>query len=60
MTTVLHGHPSNELNAYVAYNAIDLIVIGTHGRRGLDRLLIGSVADKVIRGAKVPVLVVRR
>lgn len=59
ITTVLQGHPSDELNAYVENNAIDLIVIGTHGRRGLDRLLIGSVADKVIRGAKVPVLVVR-
>ncbi len=59
MTAVLQGHPSDELNAYAENNAIDLIVIGTHGRRGLDRLLIGSVADKVIRGAKVPVLVVR-
>ncbi len=59
MTAVLQGHPSDELNTYVENNAIDLIVIGTHGRRGLDRLLIGSVADKVIRGAKVPVLVVR-
>jgi nucleotide-binding universal stress UspA family protein len=59
MTAVLQGHPSDELNTYVENNAIDLIVIGTHGRTGLDRLLIGSVADKVIRGAKVPVLVVR-
>jgi nucleotide-binding universal stress UspA family protein len=36
----------------------DLIVLGTHGREGLPRLLLGSVADKVIRGAATPVLVV--
>jgi nucleotide-binding universal stress UspA family protein len=40
-----------------AKTPIDLIAIGTHGRGGLSRLLLGSVADKVIRGAKVPILV---
>jgi nucleotide-binding universal stress UspA family protein len=37
----------------------DLIVIGTHGRSGLSRLLLGSVAEQVVRGATVPVLLVR-
>ena len=37
----------------------DLIVIGTHGRSGLSRLLLGSVAEEVVRGAKIPVLLVR-
>lgn len=37
--------------------AADCIVVGTHGSRGLERLFLGSVADKVVRGAKVPVLV---
>ena len=37
----------------------DLIVIGTHGRSGLSRLLLGSVAEGVVRGAPVPVLLVR-
>lgn len=37
----------------------DLIVIGTHGRAGLSRLLLGSVAQDVVRGASVPVLLVR-
>ena len=37
----------------------DLIVIGTHGRRGLERFLLGSVAEQVLRGAEVPVLTVR-
>ncbi len=36
----------------------DLIVIGTHGRGGLERVLIGSVAERVVRGAKTPVLVI--
>jgi nucleotide-binding universal stress UspA family protein len=37
----------------------DLIVIGTHGRSGISRLLLGSVAEGVVRGASVPVLLVR-
>jgi nucleotide-binding universal stress UspA family protein len=37
----------------------DLIVIGTHGRRGINRLLLGSDAEQVLRGAEVPVLVIR-
>jgi nucleotide-binding universal stress UspA family protein len=37
--------------------AADCIVVGTHGARGVERLLLGSVADKIVRGAKVPVLV---
>ena len=37
----------------------DLIVVGTHGRSGLSRLLLGSVAEDVVRGASVPVLLVR-
>jgi nucleotide-binding universal stress UspA family protein len=59
VTAVLDGHPAEELDNYAGSHDIDLVVIGSHGRKGLDRLLIGSVADKVIRGAKVPVLIVR-
>ncbi|MGZ4904436.1 MAG: universal stress protein [Halobacteriota archaeon] len=59
VTEVLDGHPAEELDAYAGSHGIDLILIGSHGRKGLDRLLIGSVADKIIRGAKVPVLVIR-
>jgi len=55
---LLEGHPAEELDAYTRSHAIDLIVVGTHGRKGLDRLLIGNVTDKVIRTASVPVLVV--
>ena len=59
ITTVLDGHPAEEIDKYAGSQDIDLVVIGSHGRKGLDRLLIGSVADKVVRGSKVPVLIVR-
>ncbi len=45
------------LNAAKELNA-DLIVMGTHGRRGLERALLGSVAEKVVRMARIPVLTV--
>jgi len=41
-------------------NAVNLIVIATHGRSGLGRWMLGSVADRVTQGAKVPVLLIRR
>jgi nucleotide-binding universal stress UspA family protein len=59
VTVVLDGHPAEELDMYADSQDINLVVIGTHGRKGLNRLLIGSVAEKVIRRAKIPVLVVR-
>jgi nucleotide-binding universal stress UspA family protein len=59
VTTVLDGHPAEEIDKYAVSHDINLVVIGSHGRKGLDRLLIGSVADKVVRGSKVPVLIVR-
>ena len=45
-------------NAAKRWNA-DLIVVGTHGRRGLGRVLLGSGAEQIVRLAPVPVLVVR-
>jgi nucleotide-binding universal stress UspA family protein len=54
------GLPAGEILAYAARAHIDLIVMGSHGRTGLSRLLAGSVAEKVMRGAKCPVLVVKR
>jgi nucleotide-binding universal stress UspA family protein len=44
---------------YASDHAIDLIVMGTHGRRGVDHLLMGSVAERVVRTAPCPVLTVR-
>lgn len=58
-SAVTRGVPHEEILAYVADNDIDAVVMGTHGRSGLDHLLLGSVTEKVIRQAEVPVLVVR-
>lgn len=48
---------ANQVLALAEACGADCIVVGTHGTRGLERLLIGSVADKIVRGARVPVLV---
>ena len=52
------GDPADEILRYAASHSIDVIVVGTHGRTGMSRLLLGSVAERVIRGAACPVLVV--
>ncbi len=56
---VRDGPPFLEILKYAKDNAIDLIVMGTHGRSGIAQLLIGSVAEKVVRKAGCPVLTVR-
>ena len=56
---VLEGHPSSEIITFAENNNVDLIVVGTLGKTGLDRFLMGSVAEKVMRSSKIPVLIVR-
>ena len=59
-TIVVVGHNVGEALINLAHpERIDLVAIATHGRSGLQRLMLGSVADKLIRGAEPPVLVVR-
>jgi nucleotide-binding universal stress UspA family protein len=58
-TVVLEGNPSHEIIEFADNNNIDLIIMGTLGKTGFDRFLLGSVAEKVTRNSKVPVLVVR-
>jgi general secretion pathway protein E len=53
------GTPHREICRYAQEHDIDLIVMGTHGRTGLAHVAIGSVAEKVLRGAPCPVLIVR-
>jgi nucleotide-binding universal stress UspA family protein len=53
------GVPAKEIIAAADEEKARMIVIGTHGRSGLDRLLLGSVAERVIRRASCPVLTVR-
>ncbi|MDX9715023.1 MAG: universal stress protein [Dissulfurispiraceae bacterium] len=56
---VLRGAPYEEIIKFSEQNSIDLIVMGTHGRKGLDRLFFGSTVDRVLRHSKCPVLAVR-
>jgi nucleotide-binding universal stress UspA family protein len=58
-TEVLDGAPVEGIVQYARESGADLIVIGSHGRSGISRLVLGSVAEGVIRNATVPVLVVR-
>jgi nucleotide-binding universal stress UspA family protein len=52
------GDPADEILRYASRHPIDLIVVGTQARTGVSRVLVGSVADRVVRGARCPVLVV--
>jgi nucleotide-binding universal stress UspA family protein len=54
------GTPAGSIVEYAAGHDIDLIVMGTHGRGGMAHLLMGSVAERVVRTAPCPVLTVRR
>jgi len=58
-TAVEHGIPHEAIQSYVAEHNIDLVSMGTHGRTGLDRLLLGSVTERVVRTSDVPVLTTR-
>ena len=53
------GHPAEEILSYVEQNNIDLILMTTHGRSGISRWALGSVADKIVRASRVPVCLVR-
>jgi nucleotide-binding universal stress UspA family protein len=56
---LLEGDPADAIIGLAADSRIDIIVMGTHGRTGLDRILMGSVAERVLRGAHCSVLVVK-
>jgi len=59
-TAVLMGEPAHGIANYAEEKQAELIVIPSHGRTGLTRLLIGSVAERVVRLAHCPVLVLRK
>ena len=54
------GFPAKDIVRLATEVQADLIVLGTHGRRGMSHLLVGSVAERVVRTAPCPVLTVRR
>jgi nucleotide-binding universal stress UspA family protein len=56
---IVVGIPSQKITAVARDNGDDLVVLGTHGRTGLQHVLLGSTAERVIRGAPCPVLAVR-
>jgi nucleotide-binding universal stress UspA family protein len=58
-TRVVLGPPAAAILEYAGSHGVDLVALETHGRGGLARLLLGSVADKIVRGAGIPVLLHR-
>jgi len=58
-TAVEYGRPHGGIRSYVDRNDIDLVVMGTQGRTGVERYLLGSVAEKTVRTSSVPVVTVR-
>ena len=56
---VLNGSAAIEIVDFAKQNAFDLIIMGTHGRQGLSHLLMGSVAERVLRTAHCPVMTVK-
>jgi len=58
-TASVQGSAAGEIVRYAEEHGVDLIVVGTHGRGGLAHVLLGSVAEKVVRRAPCPVLTVR-
>jgi nucleotide-binding universal stress UspA family protein len=58
-SVLLEGNPAEKIVEFAEQNGIEMIVMGTLGKTGLDRFLLGSVAENVIRHSKTPVLVVR-
>lgn len=55
---VLKGDPVEEIIGYIKEEKIGLVVMGTHGRKGIDKVLFGSVADQMVKNSPVPVLTI--
>ncbi len=58
-TDLIVGRPARAIVEYLEDNDIDAVVIGSHGRDGLSRILLGSVAETIVRRSPVPVTVIR-
>ena len=57
---VRRGNPHDDILSYANENEIDIIVMGTHGRTGVKRALLGSVTENVVRHSEIPVLTVHQ
>jgi nucleotide-binding universal stress UspA family protein len=58
-TRVELGNPAEKILAFAEKEKVDMIIMGAHGRSGLDKMIFGSVANKVVKSASCPVLTVR-
>ena len=58
-TSVRYGYAAEEIIAFASQEGVTLIVMATHGRSGVGRWLLGSTAEKVLRGTSVPILLIR-
>jgi nucleotide-binding universal stress UspA family protein len=58
-THVLSGHPAHAVTKFAAQNGVDLIVVGSQGKGGFERFILGSIAESIIRMADRMVLVVK-
>jgi len=56
---VVNGYAAEEILNMVEREKADLVVMGTHGRKGIDRILFGSVAEKIVKSSPIPVLTIR-
>ena len=56
---LIMGNPSHDIDKIVEKTGADLIVMGTHGKTGFEKILMGSVAENVIKTVKIPVLLVK-
>ena len=57
---IVKGHPAEEILKLADEQSVDMIVMGTLGKSGIEKFVLGSVADKVIRNSRIPVMTVRR
>ena len=57
-TAVVAGDAAEKIIEYIGDQQIDLVIMGTHGRKGMDKIIFGSVAERVLKTSPVPVMVV--
>lgn len=57
-TSILEGHTADAILDFVNENKMDLIVLGTHGHSGLEKLLMGNTAARIVRHSRIPLLLV--
>ena len=57
-TAVVAGDAAEKIIEYIEDQNIDLVIMGTHGRKGMDKIIFGSVAERVVKTSPVPVMVV--